>query len=143
LGAGVVVEHLINTARAFIFDTGLAPASAAGAAAALTVLRSESHLAGAVRSRARDLERITRELGMAPTSPDAAVVSLPMPSPAAAVEAAARLLAQGVRVGCFRPPSVPDGVSRLRLTARADLRDADLDKVETTLSGLVQPSLST
>ena len=143
LGAGVVVEHLINTARAFIFDTGLAPASAAGAAAALTVLRSESHLAGAVRSRARDLERITRELGMAPTSPDAAVVSLPMPSPAAAVEAAARLLAQGVRVGCFRPPSVPDGVSRLRLTARANLRDADLDKVETTLSGLVQPSLST
>ena len=107
------------------------------------MLRSEPHLAGAVRSRARDLERIARELGLAPTSPDAAVVSLPMPSPAAAVEAAARLLAAGVRVGCFRPPSVPDGVSRLRLTARADLRDADLDKVETTLSGLVQPSLST
>jgi 8-amino-7-oxononanoate synthase len=143
LGARVVVEHLINTARAFIFDTGLAPASAAAAAAALTVLRSESHLAAAVRSRARDLERITRDLGLAPTSPDAAVVSLPMHSPASAVEAAARLLAQGVRVGCFRPPSVPDGVSRLRLTARADLSDADLDQVCTALSALVQPSLST
>ena len=32
-----------------------------------------------------------------------------------------------MRVGCFRPPSVPDGVSRLRLTARADLTDADVD----------------
>jgi 8-amino-7-oxononanoate synthase len=41
--------------------------------------------------------------------------------PARAADAAARLLQRGIRVGCFRPPSVPDGVSRLRLTARADL----------------------
>ena len=34
----------------------------------------------------------------------------------------------GVWVGCFRPPSVPDGISRLRLTARADLTDADVDR---------------
>ena len=126
LGDTVVVEHLINTARAFIFDTGLAPASAAAAAEALAVLRSEPQLAGAVRSRARDLERVTRDLGLAPTHPDAAVVSLPMSSPAAAVDGAAHLLDCGIRVGCFRPPSVPDGVSRLRLTARADLTEADV-----------------
>jgi 8-amino-7-oxononanoate synthase len=136
LGDAVVVEHLVNTARAFIFDTGLAPASAAAAAAALDVLRREPRLAGAVRSRARDLERITRELALAPTHPDAAVVSLPMPSPAAAVAAAAGLLDHGVRVGCFRPPSVPDGISRLRLTARADLTDADLDRLGAALSQL-------
>lgn len=46
--------------------------------------------------------------------------------PAAAVRAAERCAELGVRVGCFRPPSVPDGVSRLRLTARADLTDEDL-----------------
>jgi 8-amino-7-oxononanoate synthase len=33
-----------------------------------------------------------------------------------------------VWVGCFRPPSVPDGISRLRLTARANLSEADLDR---------------
>lgn len=126
LGDAVVIEHLVNTARAFIFDTGLAPASAAAAAAALAVLRSEPHLAGAVRSRARDLERVAGDLGRAPTHPDAAVVSLAMASPTAAVAGAAYLLDRGVRVGCFRPPSVPDGVSRLRLTARADLTDGDL-----------------
>jgi 8-amino-7-oxononanoate synthase len=49
------------------------------------------------------------------------VLSVPMPSAQAAVDAAARLATEGVRVGCFRPPSVPDGISRLRLTARADL----------------------
>src|SRR6478735_3472189 len=43
-----------------------------------------------------------------------------------AVAAALDLRAQGVLVGCFRPPSVPDGVSRLRVTARADLSGDDL-----------------
>ena len=136
LGDGVVVEHLINTARSFIFDTGLAPASAAAAMAALGVLRSEPQLAGAVRSRACDLETVTAKLGLGPTHPAAAVVSLPMPSPAAAVDAANQLLDRGIRVGCFRPPSVPDGVSRLRLTARANLTDADLATFSAALAGL-------
>jgi 8-amino-7-oxononanoate synthase len=138
LGDPVVIEHLVNTARAFIFDTGLAPASAAAAGAALAVLRHEPQLASAVRSRARDLERITGELDLAPSHPDAAVVSLPMSTPAVAVAAAARLLERGVRVGCFRPPSVPDGVSRLRLTARADLTDADMDALGAALSSLAR-----
>jgi 8-amino-7-oxononanoate synthase len=142
LGDAVVIEHLVNTARAFIFDTGLAPASAAAASAALAVLGSEPQLAGAVRSRARDLERVTGELGLAPTHPDAAVVSLPMSSPTAAVARAAYLLDHGMRVGCFRPPSVPDGVSRLRLTARADLTDADVDTLRATLCALAQTALT-
>ncbi|WP_425528004.1 hypothetical protein [Yinghuangia seranimata] len=40
----------------------------------------------------------------------------------------------GVRVGCFRPPSVPDGISRLRLAARADLTDADVARALETLA---------
>jgi 8-amino-7-oxononanoate synthase len=143
LGDPAVVEHLVNTARAFIFDTGLAPPSVAAAAAALTVLRAEPQLAGAVRSRARDLERVARGLGLAPSNPDAAVVSVPMPSPTAAFEAAAQLFDMGIRVGCFRPPSVPDGVSRLRLTARATLTDADVDDLSVALSEIVQTDLST
>ena len=39
----------------------------------------------------------------------------------------------GVLVGCFRPPSVPDKVSRLRLTARADLTEAELDRAVATV----------
>jgi 8-amino-7-oxononanoate synthase len=59
-----------------------------------------------------------------------------MGSPAAAVASAARLLERGVRVGCFRPPSVPDGVSRLRLTARADLTETDLARLDAALGAL-------
>ncbi len=50
-----------------------------------------------------------------------------MPGPRETVQAADLCLADGVRVGSFRPPSVPDGISRLRLTAHAGLSTEDLD----------------
>jgi len=123
LAGGVVVEHLVNTARPFIFDTGLAPAAAGAAAAALGVLRAEPALAKAVRTRAAGLSADLRDAGLRATTPDGAVVSVLVGDAGRAADAAAAALAAGVRVGCFRPPSVPDGVSRLRLTARADLTD--------------------
>jgi len=62
------------------------------------------------------------------TDPAAAVVSVLAPTPEQAVQWADDCRASGVWVGCFRPPSVPDGISRLRLTARADLSEADIDR---------------
>lgn len=136
LGHGDVVEHLTNTARAFIFDTALAPPSAGAALAALQVLRAEPELAGTVRRRAGQLAGIAALTGREVPPPGAAVVSVLIGEPGRAAAAAAALLERGVRVGCFRPPSVPDGVSRLRLTARADLTDGDL---QTLRSALAQP----
>jgi 8-amino-7-oxononanoate synthase len=57
------------------------------------------------------------------------VVSVILGRNDAAVAAAQACLDGGIRVGCFRPPSVPPGTARLRLTARATLTDADLDRV--------------
>ena len=68
-------------------------------------------------------------------APDAAVIAVPVGSPDNAVASAARCADDGVHVGCFRPPSVPDGVSRLRLTARADLTDADIDRAVRVVAG--------
>ena len=53
------------------------------------------------------------------------MLSVPLASPYAALAAQAACLAEGVRVGCFRPPSTPDVVSRLRITANAGLADTD------------------
>jgi 8-amino-7-oxononanoate synthase len=125
LGAPDVVEHLVNAARSFIFDTGLAPAAVGGALAALGVLRTEPGLADQVRARACGLADGLVAAGVPATRPDGAVVSVPVGDPGRAAAAAAALLDQGIRVGCFRPPSVPDGNSRLRLTARADLAEPD------------------
>jgi 8-amino-7-oxononanoate synthase len=123
LGAAEIVDHLVNTARTFIFDTGLAPACAAAAVRALEILAAEPGLPCRVRSRAAT---IAQELGVA--APDAAIVPVILGDPARAVAAAERCRARGVLVGCFRPPSVPPGTSRLRLTARADLTEGELAK---------------
>ncbi|MFE1579054.1 8-amino-7-oxononanoate synthase [Streptomyces fradiae] len=128
LGPARVVEHLVNAARTFIFDTGLAPAAAGAALAALRLLRREPDRAGRARAVAADLHARLTAAGLSAARPDAAVVSVRAPSPEAAVRWAADCRAEGLAVGCFRPPSVPDGVSRLRLTARADLTEEQTDR---------------
>lgn len=134
LAAPEVVELLLNTARSFIFDTGLAPAAVGAAQAALGVLRDEPERVAAVRANAGALADIVRGLGVETIQPDAAVVPGVLGDPLRAVAAAAACLDAGVRVGCFRPPSVPSGRSCLRLTARADLSPADLARAEAVLA---------
>ncbi|MEU6403263.1 8-amino-7-oxononanoate synthase [Streptomyces sp. NPDC046985] len=128
LGPARVIGHLLNTARTFVFDTGLAPAAAGAALAALGVLRREPERAARARAVAAGLHARLTAAGLAAVRPDAAVVSVRAPSPEAAVRWAADCRAAGLAVGCFRPPSVPDGVSRIRLTARADLSEAQIER---------------
>ena len=113
-----VLDHLVNAARPFIFDTGLAPAATAAALASLRLLAADTGLTRVVIRRA---EELAATLGL--PAPGGAVLSVPMPSPEAAVAAQAAARAQGIVVGCFRPPSVPDGVSRLRITVNAGILD--------------------
>ena len=124
LGSEAVRDHLINTARPFIFDTGLAPAAVGAALGALRVLADEPWRARAVLEHAGALAQIC---GVGDQPPTSAVVSVILGDPDAAVAAASACLEAGVRVGCFRPPTVPAGTSRLRLTARASLTGDELD----------------
>lgn len=134
LGPAPVIDHLVNAARTFIFDTGLAPAAAGAALAALRLLRREPERAARAREVATALHtRLTAE-GLEAVRPDAAVVSVRAPSPEQAVRWAADCREAGLAVGCFRPPSVPDGISRLRLTARADLTDAQIEQAVGVIS---------
>jgi 8-amino-7-oxononanoate synthase len=128
LGPRRVIKHLVDSARSFIFDTGLAPASTAAALTALHILKEEPGLPQKVRTSAMTLAKRLADAGLKVTMPDAAVVSVLAPTPEAALTWAEDCRAAGVWVGCFRPPSVPDGVSRLRLTARADLTETDLTR---------------
>ncbi|MGW1318150.1 8-amino-7-oxononanoate synthase [Streptomyces sp. NPDC002426] len=121
LGPARVIQHLVNTARTFIFDTGLAPAAVGAALGALRLLRREPDRAARAGAVAAELHGRLTAAGLTAVRPDAAVVSVRAPSAESAVRWAADCRAAGLAVGCFRPPSVPDGISRLRLTARADL----------------------
>jgi 8-amino-7-oxononanoate synthase len=144
LGSALLREHLVNRARSFIFDTGLAPSSAAAALAAVGIIRAEPWRAAAVHRNASSLTAGLvhflqwRGTAVEPFQQAGAVQSIPMRSAAAAQEASKAAHRAGVRVGCFRPPSVPDGVSRLRLTARATLTPHDIDYACATLRRILE-----
>ncbi|OZC51849.1 8-amino-7-oxononanoate synthase [Rhodococcus sp. RS1C4] len=132
LGTHAVRDHLIDVARPFVFDTGLAPAAAGAARAALAILQREPERAADVRRRAHQLADIA---GVERS--ESAVVSVVLGDPQRAYDAAQDAFRRGVHVGCFRPPSVPEGTSRLRLTARANLTDLELAAVANVLDAVL------
>ena len=125
LAAAEVTQTLVDTGRGFIFDTGLAPPAAGAALAALRVLRADPALPGRARRAAARLAAVAAELGLEVTAPAAAVAAVVLGEPRDALAAQRGCAALGVRVGCFRPPSVPVGEACLRLTGRATLTDKD------------------
>jgi len=133
LGPAAVRAHLIDAARPFIFDTGLAPAAVGAAWAALQVLIAEPWRARAVIDHATDLATVCG----VPEAPESAVVSVILGEPEVAYGAAAACLERGLRVGCFRPPTVPAGTSRLRLSARASLTDEEMTFTRTVLTDVL------
>jgi 8-amino-7-oxononanoate synthase len=133
LGSEAVRDHLIDAARPFIFDTGLGPAAVGAALGALRVLADEPWRPEAVLAHAAYLADVC---GVG-DRPQSAVVSVILGDPESAVAAAAACLEAGVRVGCFRPPTVPPGTSRLRLTARASLSADELDLAGDVLTAVL------
>ncbi|MDT7796288.1 MAG: 8-amino-7-oxononanoate synthase, partial [Mycobacterium sp.] len=131
-----VRAHLIDAARPFIFDTGLAPAAVGAASAALRVLIDEPWRAQSVLDHASVLADMC---GVAERPESAAVVSVILGEPEVALAAAVACLDRGVRVGCFRPPTVPAGTSRLRLTARASLSDDEMALAREVLTEVLAP----
>ncbi|GLW06299.1 8-amino-7-oxononanoate synthase [Microtetraspora sp. NBRC 13810] len=138
LGPPEIVDTLVDTGRSFIFDTGLAPASVAAALAAVAILRSQPELPEHVRTRARELAAAVAALGLETCEPAGAVVPLVLGRPDVALAGAAICVENGVRAGCFRPPSVPAGRSCLRLTARANLSSDDLAVITVALTAVAE-----
>jgi 8-amino-7-oxononanoate synthase len=138
LGAPEVITHLVNAARSFIFDTGLAPACAGAALAALRLLRADPSLPARVRARTAEIASLAAAAGLPVVAHEAAVCAAVLGAPALAVAAAELCAELGVRVGCFRPPSVPPGRACLRMTGRADLSAADLARVRVALDAVAE-----
>lgn len=129
-----VIEHLVNSARSFIFDTGLAPASTGSALAATQRILSDPALPSQALHATDRLASIARAVGWQVFDHEAAVASIRVGEPSDAVQAQQVCADAGVDVGCFRPPSVPDGIARLRMTGHANLTDDDFSNVEKALT---------
>jgi 8-amino-7-oxononanoate synthase len=138
VGPGEVIETLVDTGRPFIFDTGLAPSSAGAALAALRILAASPALALQVRAKANELAWLVRQSGLSAGRPDAAVLAVTLGDPHTALHAQQVCADHGVRVGCFRPPAVPNDRSCLRLTARANLTEAHLSMAARALHAVAR-----
>jgi len=127
-----VIALLKTRARTFVYTTGLPPASAAAALAALDVIEAEPQRVAAPLAKAR---RLTRALNLPEAT--SAIVPIVIGSADRALEAAAALEAQGLLAVPIRPPTVPAGTARLRLAFTAGHPDEAVDR----LAAAVRPWL--
>ena len=127
--SGPVIEYLINRSRPFIFATALPAALAAAAIEALRVIEEEP----AVRHRLwRNIQRVYEGLASAgfEVSPMASpIFPIVLGDEARALEASQFLLERGIFIPAIRPPAVPKGKARLRLTVSAEHTEGEIAKL--------------
>jgi 8-amino-7-oxononanoate synthase len=129
LGHAAIRDHLIDTGRSMIFDTGLNPAAAGAALRSAQIILAEPELSKAVLKRAAELAAAAEV-----RATDSAVIPVIIGDAQQAYDRSIALRDKGVHVGCFRPPSVPAGTARLRVTARATLTDAEVERFRSALA---------
>ena len=127
-GSHALIELLINRARGFIFTTGLPPATLAAANAALDLIRSAPELRQRLFSHAKRLKTALTELGYTLLPSETQILPVVLESPQRATSVAEALLAEGVFAPAIRPPAVPTGTSRLRLTVMATHTEAEIQQ---------------
>lgn len=127
-GSHALIELLINRARGFIFTTGLPPATLAAANAALNVIRSEPELRERLLSHAKYLKTALTDLGYTLLPSETQILPIVLGSPQQATSFADALLAEGVFAPAIRPPAVPAGTSRLRITVMATHTEAEIQQ---------------
>jgi 8-amino-7-oxononanoate synthase len=117
-----VIELLKSRARTFVYATGLPPAAAAAALAALDILEAEPERSARPLALAR---RFTAALGLAPAQ--SAIVPIHVGEATRALALSAALVEHGMLVVAIRPPTVPEGTARLRVAFSAAHDEADVD----------------
>lgn len=126
---------LVNRARSLVFSTSLPAAVCAAATAAISRIRSD----GALRERAwANIFAFAAGLGALgyPARPDSAIFSVVLGAPEAALAASAALRERGVLAKAIRPPTVPEGTSRLRFAVSAAHQGQHLEAALVALAAL-------
>ena len=122
------IEYVVNKARSFIFTTAPPPATAAAATAALTVLQREPERRARLWSNRQRLFDGVQKLGLRTTQSVSPIVPILAGDAATASAVSDHLLTQGVYAPAIRPPTVPDGTSRIRLTVTSEHTAQQLDE---------------
>jgi 8-amino-7-oxononanoate synthase len=125
------LELVRHRARSLIYSTGLPPAALGAADAALELIETDADLVARPLAKAR---LFTAALNL--PAAQSAVVPVMLGAPKRALDAAAKLEAAGFLVVAIRPPTVPDGTSRLRVTFSAAHEDGDVERLADAVRAL-------
>ncbi len=135
-GLAAIIELIVNRGRSFIYSTAPAPAGIGAALGTLDLLRKRPGLPAILRRRVRWLRETLREQGWEIPDGPAAIIPVPAGSEKRAVRLAGRLRELGHYAPAIRPPTVPPGACRLRLTVTLDHRESDLRRLGTVMARL-------
>ena len=126
-GSKALIELLINRGRGFIFTTGLPPATLSAANAALNVMRSSSKLRKRLLEHADTVRTALTKIGYTLLPSQTQIIPVLIGEPQLATDITEALLANDVFAPAIRPPAVPTGTSRLRVTVMATHTDRDIE----------------
>ncbi|WP_461210493.1 aminotransferase class I/II-fold pyridoxal phosphate-dependent enzyme [Desulfocurvus sp. DL9XJH121] len=135
-GRGEVLDAVRNFGRAFIFSTSLPPAVVGANLAALEIVAADPSRGERVLALAAGLREYLAGLGFDTGDSATQIIPVVLGDNESALAAHRLLLEHGVYVPAIRPPSVPEGTARLRLSLRADFSDADMDAVRRAFAAL-------
>jgi glycine C-acetyltransferase/8-amino-7-oxononanoate synthase len=121
-----LIDYLINVARPFIFSTAPAPPVVAAAAAALELLEENPRRVERLQSNARAMREAMLAEGLEVGESETQILPVVVGDPELTVRLCEMALERGIFAQGIRPPTVPEGTSRLRLTTMATHRPAEL-----------------
>jgi len=134
-----MIDYLINRARSFIFSTALPPAASAAALAALALMVEEPELRADLWNKVAFFKDQLTQAGIETELGPSQIIPLPVGQSAAAVLAAEKLRSRGLFVVAVRPPTVPSGTARLRLSVTRHLGEGNLVEAALLLAAGLRP----
>jgi 8-amino-7-oxononanoate synthase len=136
-GSAALVEGFTQFARTYVFTTALPPARAAATRAAVRIARREDWRREKLSKLIARFRAGARQLGLPLADSRTPIQPILLNDADATMHAAAELEGAGVLVGAIRPPSVPAGSARLRVTLSAGHEEADVDRLLGALAAVV------
>ena len=135
-GEEALIETLIQRARTYIYTTALPPAVAVAARASLRIVRAEGWRRDRLRTLVTQFRAGAERLGLNLLPSPTPIQPVVFGAPAAALQASHRLREQGILVLAIRPPTVPEGSARLRITFSAAHTAAHVERLLEALAAL-------
>jgi 8-amino-7-oxononanoate synthase len=139
-GSNELIEFLIQTARTYVYTTAMPPAIAAATRASLKLVQEENWRREKLQQLIKQFKQGAGQLGLKLFSSDTAIQPVMIGDVKEVMRISEQLKQKGILVVAIRPPTVPEGTARLRITLSAAHSEKDVDLL---LNSLDEPGLTT